>query len=775
MSDYLPQIGSMRLRDICIPASHDSGMSKLTWHTTHGTKNNSLTQTHDIAGQLQLGIRQFDIRPALESDDTFWSYHVSDSVLGWVGGRGQSLAEIIEQVNAFTVRNPEIIMLDISHAYSHGDRVFSPLNYDQWCKLRDVLGKLEHIYVAANPSSLLSTRVNQYIGGGQAAVLVTINPDEGDPKKVPPVPPVFSQQQITDWAAKGYYHASTYFPVGSKWSSGAHNWREQSKDQYQAMITQHLSGLMSTPPDQLPDPPPFSLSWAFSPPDIDYVMDKSIREIATGANEHLVLSIWGRCSDGNDCPAASRPFMIGVDNVLNSDLVSLALDLVGVQGLPFAVRPFLFCLKGNCQAYVTRINPDGTWTDINDENFSRRGVAGGGGPLLYVNTAIATFQLKGCPHLFSLNGETLEGYVTRINPDGSWEDLYHSRWLPDYVAVVSFEMDDKPHLFGLKMNNQAWVTRINPNGTWDDLYQGGWSSNYLGTCITSFQLNGQPHIFALKRNNEAWITRINANGSWTDVYSGSWRSDYVASVSFALKGTPHIFSLKQNNTAYITRIKPDGSWEDIHEGSWQSNYVPTCITSFEMEGNPHIFALKKNNEAWITRINADGTWTDVRNAGWDSNYIAIRSFSMNTLTKWRKAALLSAGQFLGTGRYLLADNGAFFAVMQDDGNLCVYKGSPADKKAFVWGSAQVGGYQTAGGSYFAAMQDDGNLCVYKGSPADNKGFLWGSVQDGGYQTAGGSYFAVMQDDGNLCVYKGSPADNKNFVWGSVQSAARKGL
>jgi hypothetical protein len=117
MSDCLHHIGSMQLRDICIPATHDSGMSKLTWCTQLGTENNSLTQTHDIAGQLQLGIRQFDIRPALEPDNTFWSYHVSESdLLGWQGGRGQSLAEIIEQVNAFTVRNPEIIILDISHA-----------------------------------------------------------------------------------------------------------------------------------------------------------------------------------------------------------------------------------------------------------------------------------------------------------------------------------------------------------------------------------------------------------------------------------------------------------------------------------------------------------------------------------------------------------------------------------------------------------------------------------------------------------------------------------
>ena len=137
-----------------------------------------------------------------------------------------------------------------------------------------------------------------------------------------------------------------------------------------------------------------------------------------------------------------------------------------------------------------------------------------------------------------------------------------------------------------------------------------------------------------------------------------------------------------------------------------------------------------------------------------------------------KGSVLQTGQFLAVGDYLVAGNRQFFVVMQDDGNLVVYRGSgPSDQRGFVWGSVQVGHYAPRPGSYFAVMQDDGNLVVYQGSgPSDQRSFVWGSVQDGGYAPKPDSYFAVMQDDGNFVVYRGSITDGpRGFVWGSVQS------
>jgi hypothetical protein len=54
--------------------------------------------------------------------------------------------------------------------------------------------------------------------------------------------------------------------------------------------------------------------------------------------------------------------------------------------------------------------------------------------------------------------------------------------------------------------------------------------------------------------------------------------------------------------------------------------------------------------------------------------------SVPTLVPW-----VTRGNTFGVQR--LADGGKFFLIMQDDGNLCVYKGTgPQDQGAFVWGS-----------------------------------------------------------------------------------------
>ncbi len=128
-----------------------------------------------------------------------------------------------------------------------------------------------------------------------------------------------------------------------------------------------------------------------------------------------------------------------------------------------------------------------------------------------------------------------------------------------------------------------------------------------------------------------------------------------------------------------------------------------------------------------------------------------------------KGTFIALNQILATNDYLVSNNRAFFAIMQGDGNLCVYRGAgPAAQKGFLWGALSQA---QASGNYFTVMQGDGNLCVYKGTPDARQGFVWGSLKQ---SQAVQAYFAVLQDDGNLCVYKGtSPNDNQGFVWASM--------
>jgi hypothetical protein len=62
MQATFPGIGCKTLREVCVPASHDSGMSEITSGGL-GIKHNTETKPVDVYQQLINGARFFDIRP----------------------------------------------------------------------------------------------------------------------------------------------------------------------------------------------------------------------------------------------------------------------------------------------------------------------------------------------------------------------------------------------------------------------------------------------------------------------------------------------------------------------------------------------------------------------------------------------------------------------------------------------------------------------------------------------------------------------------------------
>ena len=123
---------------------------------------------------------------------------------------------------------------------------------------------------------------------------------------------------------------------------------------------------------------------------------------------------------------------------------------------------------------------------------------------------------------------------------------------------------------------------------------------------------------------------------------------------------------------------------------------------------------------------------------------------------------IKTNEFIRVGDYIRSANHRFFAIMQGDGNFCVYRSDipGASYSAYLWGTANT----ADGGKFFLVMQGDGNLCVYRGTgPGDQHGLLWDSHRT----AAGGEFFAVLQDDGNFCVYAGlNPDDQRQLVWDS---------
>ena len=114
---------------------------------------------------------------------------------------------------------------------------------------------------------------------------------------------------------------------------------------------------------------------------------------------------------------------------------------------------------------------------------------------------------------------------------------------------------------------------------------------------------------------------------------------------------------------------------------------------------------------------------------------------------------------LGLGGVLVSKSKNYFVIMQSDGNLCVYNGTPDNQGSYVWGSMKTG----PGGQFFTIVQNNGALCTYYGTFKNKGQLLWSN----NVQSEQGQFFLIMQDDGNLCVYRGTgPDDNQGFVWGS---------
>jgi hypothetical protein len=114
MQANLGTLGGRTLRQLCMPGTHDSGMSTIGSCTFLANELVTQTQTQGILGQLQRGARSFDIRPVI-SDGKFVTGHYSylDALVSTQGCNGQSIADIISDINSFTSGAAELIILGL--------------------------------------------------------------------------------------------------------------------------------------------------------------------------------------------------------------------------------------------------------------------------------------------------------------------------------------------------------------------------------------------------------------------------------------------------------------------------------------------------------------------------------------------------------------------------------------------------------------------------------------------------------------------------------------
>jgi hypothetical protein len=239
MQQNLQSIGCLPLNRICMPASHDSGMSSLHGKTALANSDNTLAQYADIAGQLSAGFRFFDIRPVI-SNGQFYTGHYSELLGVWQGGNGQSIADIISQVNKFLDQHNELVVINLSHTLDT-DSGYRSLTQDQQNSLFTQLLGLKYRYVAPPGVSDLSTlTLNDMIARGPAVITILDNQQANE------------HMQAGSFSTQGFY-TNAQFPIFNQFAD-SDQVAVMSRDQIGKMKKQRTS----------PDSDMFLLSWTLT-------------------------------------------------------------------------------------------------------------------------------------------------------------------------------------------------------------------------------------------------------------------------------------------------------------------------------------------------------------------------------------------------------------------------------------------------------------------------------------------------------------------------------
>ncbi|HSG41247.1 MAG TPA: hypothetical protein VLE27_16525 [Thermoanaerobaculia bacterium] len=162
------------LKDISIPGSHDAGMYISINCSVGAGSCNTRTQNQTMLGQLQAGMRYFDLRPVWTTGVLYTGHFSSVAVLGTEGCDGGTLVDIFNDVTNFLGQgSKELVILKFSHYYDRDANVFS-FNKSQYLTLvKLVTGMLgDWLYVNDTGSRLADIPLSQIIGASGKVLAV---------------------------------------------------------------------------------------------------------------------------------------------------------------------------------------------------------------------------------------------------------------------------------------------------------------------------------------------------------------------------------------------------------------------------------------------------------------------------------------------------------------------------------------------------------------------------------------------------------------------------
>ncbi|KAF1947977.1 PLC-like phosphodiesterase [Clathrospora elynae] len=271
MQQSMGSLANRTLKHICIPGSHDGGMSTLRHGTIGIHFANTQTQYLDFYAQLIAGSRYFDLRPVL-SNGQWVAGHYSKVGNVWLGGNGQSISDIIQQVNAFTAQYQELIIINLSHTLDT-DNKYADLTQAQWNALFDTLKGVNNRYTVASPGSTdFTTKVLGDFITDRASVFI--------------IAQILSPMTLGNYANQGFYLGRN-FPFYDSYSNT--NNRATMKSDQLAKLKANRN-IVSSPDSK----DTFHiLSWTITQQPEDVLnFDRAIMNLAADAFDDLVSEAW---------------------------------------------------------------------------------------------------------------------------------------------------------------------------------------------------------------------------------------------------------------------------------------------------------------------------------------------------------------------------------------------------------------------------------------------------------------------------------------------------
>lgn len=276
MQQSMGSLANRTLKHICMPGSHDAGMGRFNPGTVGAHFANTQTQYLDFKGQLMAGSRYFDLRPVL-SNGKWVAGHYSGLKVGdddvWVGGNGQSVDDIIKQVNDFTAEFQELVIINLSHTLDT-DHDYKDLNQDQWNSLFDKLKDIKNRHTVDNPGDTdFSNKVLGDFITDRASVFVVAQLPSGI--------------KLGDYAKQGFF-AGSNFPFYDSYSNS--NNLDSMKDDQLKKLKDERKIVADT---ALRKDKFHILSWTLTQQPEDVLnLDRAILNLNAAAFDDLVEKAW---------------------------------------------------------------------------------------------------------------------------------------------------------------------------------------------------------------------------------------------------------------------------------------------------------------------------------------------------------------------------------------------------------------------------------------------------------------------------------------------------